>query len=387
MAYFDLKEYESRIEKVREIIDRKKLDCALVYYDEFNLANAWYLSGWCPQFESGAILVPAAGNPMILGGPESEPFAKMDSAITETRNMPVFMVPDEEYPNAVITSFTALFTELNRARQIKRAGIVGAGQMPMSVYRQIEESFKGVEMVDITEEYIRLRFVKSPWEIAQIRKAFELTDHGYEAMVRVITPGVHEYEVAAAAEYETRRLGANGFGFKAIVGSGKRSNAVVPTAGDKVMEAGETVMLGIAPRWKGYSGVVGHTLPVSGKYSREQEEGMKHMKEVFRLTKEKLQPGVVGREIDAPGREYYKKNGLMKYLVCPFAHTLGLNEAEQPFFGPNSTDVLAPGMVVSIDVSFFGHPVMNGMRIETAYEITGKGPVPFSPKMDALLTR
>ncbi len=39
MAYFDLKEYEDRIRKVREIIGRKNLDCALIYHDEFSLAN------------------------------------------------------------------------------------------------------------------------------------------------------------------------------------------------------------------------------------------------------------------------------------------------------------------------------------------------------------
>jgi len=387
MAYYDVKEYEHRIRKVREIIEHKKLDIALVYYDEFNLANAWYLTGWCPQFESGAVLVPATGKPLILGGPESEPFAKQDSAITETRNLPVFMVPDEEYPNAVITSFADLFKELNSVRPVKRAGLVGAGQMPMSVYRQIEENFKGVEMVDITADYTRLRYVKSPWEIAQIRKAFELTDAAYEAMVKLVKPGAYEYEVAAAGEHEARRRGANSFGFKAIVGSGKRSNAVVPTAGDKVMQAGETVMIGIAPRWQGYSGVVGHTLPVSGKYTPEQEEAIRHMKEVLVLTREKLQPGVIGKQIDAPGREFFKSHGYMKYLVCPFAHTLGINEAEGPFFGPNSTDELKPGMVVSVDVSFFGHPTLNGVRIETAYEITAHGPIPFSPKMDALLCR
>jgi hypothetical protein len=44
-------------------------------------------------------------------------------------------------------------------------------------------------------------------------------------------------------------------------------------------------------------------------------------------------------------------------------------------------------MVVSIDVSFFGHPHLNGMRVETAYEITDRGPVALSPKMDTMLTR
>jgi hypothetical protein len=42
-------------------------------------------------------------------------------------------------------------------------------------------------------------------------------------------------------------------------------------------------------------------------------------------------------------------------------------------------------MTVCVDVSFFGHPEFNGARIETGYEITEKGPVPFSPRMDRYL--
>ena len=62
---------------------------------------------------------------MILGGPESEPFAKLDSAIKDTRNFPVFMVPDEEYPNAEIIDFPKLFAELNASLgQLRRVGLV-----------------------------------------------------------------------------------------------------------------------------------------------------------------------------------------------------------------------------------------------------------------------
>ena len=113
MGYLTQEEYGARIEKFRGLLREKKLDAGLVYYDEFNIGNGWYLTGWCPQFEIGAVFVPADGEPMILGGPESEPFAKLDSTITETRNFPVFMVPDEEYPNATIIDFPRLFAELN----------------------------------------------------------------------------------------------------------------------------------------------------------------------------------------------------------------------------------------------------------------------------------
>ena len=41
----------------------------------------------------------------------------------------------------------------------------------------------------------------------------------------------------------------------------------------------------------------------------------------------------------------------MKYLVCPLPTPSALMEAEAPL-GPNSNDILAPGMTVCVDVSF-----------------------------------
>ncbi|MFH1903165.1 MAG: Xaa-Pro peptidase family protein [Candidatus Omnitrophota bacterium] len=412
MGYLSKEERDKRLGKVRKIMVEKELDICLVYYDEFNIGNGWYLTGWCPQFESGAVLVPREGEPMILGGPESEPFAKLDSAITETRNFPVFMVPDEEYPNADIIDFPKLFAELNsklpltppsplrgedkgegdkkgnsyaiKLGRVKRAGLVGAGRMPADCYRQIKEGFIGVELIDITREFVELRYIKSVWEISQIREAFKLADFCYEAMKEKVAAGVSEIEVAAAGEYAARSKDASGFGFTAIVGSGKRSNAVVPTASAKKLVAGEMVMVGLAPKVQGYAGVVGDILPVSGSYTQKQKECVKHLKEAFRLTKEQLVFGKTGREIDAPARTYFQKQGLSRYLVCPFAHTIGLHEAESPFFGPNSSDIIKPGMAVCVDVSFFGHPEFNGARIETGYEITENGAVPFSSKMDKI---
>ena len=388
MGYLSREERDKRLDKVRKIMAERELDICLVYYDEFNIGNGWYLTGWCPQFESGAVLVPRTGEPMILGGPESEPFAKLDSAITETRNFPVFMVPDEEYPNAKIIDFPKLFAELNsKLGKLKRVGLVGAGRMPADCYQQIKEGFTGVELVDMTREFVELRYIKSPWEINQIKEAFKLADFCYEAMKKKIATGVSEIEVAAAGEYAARSRGASGFGFTAIVGSGKRSNAVVPTASAKKLAAGEMVMLGLAPKVQGYAGVFGDTLPVSGSCTEKQKECLKHLKEALRLTREQLVAGKTGQEIDAPARAYFQKHDLLRYLVCPFAHTIGLHEAESPFFGPNSDDVLNPGMVVCIDVSFFGHPEFNGARIETGYEITEKGAVPLSAKMDQILSR
>ena len=49
MGYLIKSESENRLAAVRKILEEKNLDLALVYYDEFNIGNGWYLTGWCPQ--------------------------------------------------------------------------------------------------------------------------------------------------------------------------------------------------------------------------------------------------------------------------------------------------------------------------------------------------
>ncbi|MGI6335666.1 MAG: M24 family metallopeptidase [Eubacteriales bacterium] len=382
MAYYNMTETKRRLAAVRELLRKRNLDAALIYFDELNVANGWYLTGWCGQFEKGSVLVPIEGEPILLGGPESEPFAQMNSAITKVRCFPVFMVPNEEYPNANIIDFAQLDAELKaEGTVLRRIGVVGDAAIPYRVYVDFQAGFKDVEMVDITDEYETLRAYKSPWEIEQVRAATEMCDLAYDRMVEAIRAGAPEYAVAAAGEELCRRNGATSFAYSTIVGSGERAKAVVPTATDRIMKAGELVMIGIAPRVNGYAGTVGDILPVDGKYTQEQKDLINHLREVLRLTHALLKPGMTGRELDVPGRQYYEKHGLMKYLVCPFVHSIGLMEAESPFFGPNGDFPLAPGMTVMVDVSFFGHPKLYGGRIETGFEITETGSKPLSPKM------
>ena len=388
MAYYNLGETQRRIENVKKILREKDLDCAIVYYDELNIADGWYLTGWCPQFEKEAILVLRDADPILLGGPESEPFAKQQSAITDTRCFKPFMVPEEEYPNATIIGFDDLNKELaDKGIHLKRIGIVGSFYFPHAIYVLLEEGFKGAEFVDITDEYDYLRYFKSPWEVEQIRTAFGMTYEALLAMEAKVRPGATEIEVAAAGEYACRSRNANNFAFSTMVGAGIKSNAVAPTAGNIPMKAGDMVLMGIAPRYNGYAGVMGDTVPVSGEYTQDQKDCVNIIREVFRKTRDALKPGECGKTLDPIGAAIYEKHGWTKYIVCPFVHGLGLMEAERPFFGPNGTDVLQPGSIVSIDISIFGHPQHHGVRVETGYLITETGYEPLSPEMDARLEK
>jgi hypothetical protein len=42
-------------------------------------------------------------------------------------------------------------------------------------------------------------------------------------------------------------------------------------------------------------------------------------------------------------------------------------------------------MIVNVDVSFFGHPVLNGLRVETCYVIRKDGAEALCPDMESEL--
>ena len=356
---------------------------------KFNLTqigNGWYLTGWCPQFESGCILITNNGSAYILGGPESEPFAKMDSTIKKTRNMKVFMVPDEEYPLAEIVTFKEVFNEIFGNTKLDRIGIVGLNSMPYGVYRALIEDIKGIKLIDITSDYESLRIIKSQYELDLMQKAFSITDGAFKDMYAAIKDGVSEIYIAGIADGKLRTGGANWFGFKTIVAAEERSNGVVPTASNRILKNGEMVLTGCSARYEGYASAAGYSAIVGEKPNKEQKDYLKMIAEAFIMTREMLKPGMVGKENYAKIKKYFSdKGGYEKYVVCPFIHTVGLHEAEAPFFGPNSNDVIEPDMAINIDVSLWNVPKFNGARFETGYIINNKGNKPFSTYMDKMI--
>lgn len=374
-------DFVARRERVREIARSQLLDAIFVYYDELRSSSGWYLSGWCPQFESGAVVIPAHGEAAIFGGPESEPFALLDSHIKKTFNVSVFMVPDEEYPSATIHSIGDALREVCGGLP-ERLGVVGRDVMPVQVMERLLSELPSVEMIDVSDEFEQLRVIKSTAELDVMRDAFEINQAAYFAMKEAMRPGVPEYAVAAAAEGKARSLGAGWFGFRTIVASGERAAGVVPTASDRMLEAGECVMIGFSAKLDGYATASGNTIPLGG-VSSDVLSLRGHLVDAFKIARDQLRPGGVGHKIDAPVRTHLEEVGLADYLLVPFFHTQGLNEADPPFFGPRSNDVLAEGMVVAIDVSMFGHPQLPGARLETVYVITADGAEAFSPGVES----
>src|SRR5512135_3073180 len=102
-------EFPQRVEKVRALMRAHDVDATLVYHDELHMADGCYLTNYWPTIEAGAVLVPTEGEPLLLGGPEAAPYASEVSAIQHLRAVDCFIVPEEEYPGAVIQTLPEVF--------------------------------------------------------------------------------------------------------------------------------------------------------------------------------------------------------------------------------------------------------------------------------------
>ena len=380
-----LSELNDRIAKVRKLIDEKNFDFVFVYFDELNVMNGRYLSGFCPTIERGAVVVSNYCEPFLIGGPESGPYAKLESAIKETVAVSVFMVPEEEYPLSEILRFKQIADKYFGGRKIKRVGLVGINSVPQLIYSQLQEDLEGAEIVDVTDDFEEFRYVKSSWEIEQLKKAYEIADAAFPKMMEAMVEGNREYEAAAEAEYVARKMGSDGLGYRTIIGTEERSGAIVPVYSDRIFKNGELVNAGFSPRYNGYSATACYPVIVGGKPNQMQVEWTKDLTEALRLTCRALKPGMSGVEIDAVPRKYLLDKGYGEWMMMPFVHNSGLSEFEKPFFGPTSQDIVQENQVICIDIALFNNPQIPGIRVETGYLVTSNGAVPMSPYFVKLL--
>jgi len=378
-------EYSERVEKVRGLMRAANVDALFVYHDDLNMSNGYFLTGYWPTIETGGVLLPLEGEPLLLGGPEAAPYAREVSAIQNMRAIDVFLVPEEEYPGAVIQTLPEVFDEALSKHRLKRLGMVGYGVMQHGLAMAMHAALPEVEFVDMTREYEVMRAVKSEAEIKVMGYCFDLGAEGILAAIPHIKAGATEFEVVGAAEGRMRSLGLDGWNFRSMVASGQRTNGVVPPASFKTLQDGELVLVGFAGKYQGYSSGTACTFAVNHPPTREQATFLTHLADALEVTRDALKPGKMGKHIDAVPRQFLADRGYGAYLSMGFVHTVGLNEFERPFFGPNSAEVLVPNLTVCIDVSLFGHPIFHGARLEAGYVIRESGAEPLSQKLEDLL--
>lgn len=363
-------EYRERWAKVQRLMEEQNLDALVTYSDDhatYGAAYARWLANFPAHFEPVLVLFFREGGPKLLVGPETPGYAAMQSEIKDICVLKEFTHPDEDY----------LFTEIHALRDIvggtkvKRLGVAGLDIMGVPIYKALCAAFSDTEMLDVSTPLTLLRAIKTPAEIAVIKFAYRIAELGINAAIEAIEPGVTERAVAAAAEAAMRRAYSEGTGIDTIVASGQNGIPILARTTTRKIEDNDLVTITVAPRYEGYHGAIARPVIV-GQPTEELQRSVALEAEAQNAVAEALIAGKPGREAEAVGRSIMGKAGYDKYFLYSGIHSVGVIEFEAPIFGPSSDDILAPGMVVSVDIPLYEAP-FPGSRTENGYLVHENG--------------
>src|SRR5687767_13759147 len=135
----------------------------------------------------------------------------------------------------------------------------------------------------------RLRVKKSELEIELIRTASQITARGFDRVLKLVRPGVNEKEIEAEFAHEFIRSGGK-FAYTPIIASGANSNVLHYIANDQPCRKGDVLLLDVAASYANYNADMTRTIPVSGRFSRRQNQVYNAVLRVLRGASDGLRP-------------------------------------------------------------------------------------------------
>jgi Xaa-Pro aminopeptidase len=157
--------------------------------------------------------------------------------------------------------------------------------------------FPQFEFRDLTPTLDRLRLIKSPRELALLRKAARISGLALMEAMRATEPGIYEYELDALAKYIYYRNGAQGEAYYSLIASA--TNAWYPhyNAGKRKMESGDFLLMDFAPDVGYYMSDVTRMWPVNGKFSDAQRELYGFYLACYKAILKAIRPGLTAAAI------------------------------------------------------------------------------------------
>ncbi len=220
-----------------------------------------------------------------------------------------------------------------------------------------------------------MRLRKSPWELALMQHAVDITSEAFHRLFAVAAPGLYEYEAQAEFEYTFRRRNADNWGYPCIVGGGDNATTLHYITNQERVAEGSLLLMDCAAEYDHYTADITRTLPVNGRFTKEQADIYRIVYDAQMESIKMVRPGnLVGTRRDSVisptsvhGRAVeVVKEGLLRLGLI----TSKTNEEYRVWFmhgtshwlGMNVHDVgdyrtpLAPNMVLTVEPGIYVRP-------------------------------
>jgi Xaa-Pro aminopeptidase len=366
------REYVERVQKIRQRMDLEGVTVGLAYATEHMPGDVQYLTGYDPHLENVALLV-TPDRLIVLGGAEGAKMFEDSARLGEWRNLTLFEIPFQDYGATKFWTMTEIFGELFSDFPQEIGLLSAKNVLSAEILDVFHQSDTAVRFRDISYILAEARYEKSPLELEMYRIASDIATEAMKSLLENVRPGLRELELASHADFVMKKLGAYGFGFDTMVCSGPRINTIIGRSTNRVLQEGELVLLGVSPRFEGYTSALGRTV-VTGRASDDQIRFLDHGIAAYELAAKELVLGGPARSIDLAAREYLKNAGLGPYHAYGVGHGIGFTECLEGKTATSSSDYVLPaGIAMMVDVGLFGVPEYFGARHENPHLINHDG--------------
>ncbi len=344
------REIRVRLDRARAALRQARLDGLLAfssflakdghvcYLANHKLTQApWSYYGRNNGFGFAALLLPVDGPPILLPGTAYDRHG-VSAVITDIR--PGF-------------DFDGLLRDALRDAGLAHAriGVAGTDVMPFYYSERLRTGCPGIRLEAADDLIEGLRIIKTPFELRIMEEAARVCDRGLDAAVRAGRAGATEVEVANAAYLACMEAGADRVD-RVRVRAGREivNRGRWPLATANRIRRGDLVYLDLVGWYKNYVFDEARTwaVPKPDRWQRALLEEGVHITERMRET---ARPGrTVGAWVQET-IDYFRPRAFGDALSI-VGHGVGLEVVENPWFEPDVTLALAPGMVLCLESGF-----------------------------------
>ena len=308
-------------------------------------ANWYYLTGFTG--ESGALVVSRKGASLITDGR----FTVQGAA--EARGV------------RIVQQKGSLFGSVGqflKSSSLRRVGFDPSQITVEQLYSLRKAAGAQVRWIAAAGRVEALRMCKDAGELAQMRRAALLADEVIQHAIRLLKPGIREFEVGAEIEYHMRKRGASGPAFETIVAFGERAALphARPTA--KRLRKNELVVLDLGVILGHYCSDITRTVYV-GRAPKRIRTWYQAVLEAQQAAIAAAKSGAACGDVDAAARQVLTNYRLEQLFVHSTGHGLGLEVHEDPRVARGQKRRLEPGNVITIEPGVYSAGI-GGIRIE-----------------------
>lgn len=220
------------------------------------------------------------------------------------------------------------------------------------------------------------RLIKSPAEIALIRKACEISANAHASLMRHCKPNQKEYELEALFLQECYQAGCRGMAYSSIVGGGANACILHYVDNNDTLKSGDLVLVDAGGEFQNYAADITRTFPVNGRFTEDQKSiynlvltaqcaainaakpGI-YFSDLQKIIVEVLVEGLISLGILKGSQETcIQEKTYFPFYMHNSGHWLGLDVHDAgPYRDENeNSKILAEGMVLTIEPGLYFWP-------------------------------